>query len=368
MLPTNAALASGARTFSVTLQTPGSVTVAAADVSDNTKPGSTSPAITVNPADTSTTVASSANPSVFGQSVTFTASVAAVAPASGTPTGTVTFQDGVTTLGTGTLSAGQATFVTSGLSVAAHAITAVYGGDTSFNPSTSSTLTQTVDQSATSVAVTSSANPSVAGQSVTLTATVSPVAPGSGTPEGIVTFKDGAATLGTGTLSSGQATWIGSSLSVAAHSITAEYGGDTDFNPSTSSVLSQTVNKDSSSVELSSSPNPSVFGQAVTFTATVSAVAPGSGTSTGTVQFMTNGVNFGSAVSLSGGSASSETVSSLTAGSPTTVIAVYSGDSDFNPNTSSDLTQTIHPAGSSVAWSLRRMRRCMARRWCSPPA
>ena len=89
--------------------------------------------------------------------MTFTASVAAVAPASGTPTGTVTFQDGETTLGTGTLSAGQATFVTSGLSVAAHAITAVYGGNTSFNTSTSSTLTQTVNQSATSVAVTSSA-------------------------------------------------------------------------------------------------------------------------------------------------------------------------------------------------------------------
>ena len=84
-------------------------------------------------------VVSSANPSVFGQSVTFTATVTANAPGSGTPTGTVTFMDGSTTLGTGTLNgSGVATFSTSGLSVGSHSITAVYGGDTDFTTSTSS--------------------------------------------------------------------------------------------------------------------------------------------------------------------------------------------------------------------------------------
>ena len=78
------------------------------------------------------------------------------------------------------------------------------------------------------------------------------------------------------------------------------------------------VNKASSTTAVSSSANPSVFGQAVTFSATVTAVAPGAGTPTGTVQFKTNGVNFGSAVALSGGSASSSAaISSLAVGNYT---------------------------------------------------
>src|SRR5206468_12439299 len=60
--------------------------------------------------------------------------------------------------------------------------------------------------------------------------------------------------------------------------------GDGNFTASTG-TLSQTVNQDGTSTTLTSSANPSVYGQAVTFTATVSASAPGAGTATGTVQF-----------------------------------------------------------------------------------
>ena len=99
---------------------------------------------TVNKAATKTTVASSHNPSVFGQSVTFTTTVAAVAPGSGTPTGTVTFKNGTTVLG-GTLSAGKATFSTSTLTRGAHSITALYSGSVNDLGSTSAALTQTVN-------------------------------------------------------------------------------------------------------------------------------------------------------------------------------------------------------------------------------
>ena len=95
---------------------------------------------------TSTTVASSANPSVFGQSVTFTATVSPES-GSGTPTGTVSFNDGAATLSTGTLSSGQASFTTSSLSVGSHNITAAYGGDSNFTGSTSAALTQNVEYS-----------------------------------------------------------------------------------------------------------------------------------------------------------------------------------------------------------------------------
>jgi hypothetical protein len=104
---------------------------------------------------------------VFGQAVVFTAAVSAVAPASGTPTGTVTFKEGSTTLGTATLAGGTAPFTTSALSVGTHSITATYGGDSNFEPGTSAAFSQAVNKAATATVLISSANPSIAGQSVT---------------------------------------------------------------------------------------------------------------------------------------------------------------------------------------------------------
>src|SRR5207253_8687605 len=97
--------------------------------------------------------------------------------------------------------------------------------------------------------------------------------------------KDGATALATNTLSSGQATFTTSSLSVASHTITAVYNGDANFNTSTSPSLTQAVNKASTSTTLASSTNTTVFGQPVIYTATISAVAPGAVTPTGTLTF-----------------------------------------------------------------------------------
>jgi len=92
---------------------------------------------------TTVALASSVNPSSTGQSVTFTATVAATG---GTPTGTVTFYDGATSLGSGTLSSGTAMLGTASLSAGSHSITAVYSGDGTFMGATSPVLTQTVNQ------------------------------------------------------------------------------------------------------------------------------------------------------------------------------------------------------------------------------
>src|SRR5262249_3481327 len=95
---------------------------------------------------TSSSVTSSVNPAVSGQSVTFSAIVSANAPGSGTPTGTVTFYDGAIALGTSTLNSNaKATLTISTLSVGTHAITAVYSGDTNFATSTALVLTETVN-------------------------------------------------------------------------------------------------------------------------------------------------------------------------------------------------------------------------------
>ena len=105
------------------------------------------------PANSTTTLASSLNPSTYGSSVTFTATVNG---SSTTPTGVVTFKDGATTLGTSTLSSGVATFLTSTLATSTHSITAAYGGDTNYASSTSSVLTQTVNKQTVTASVTAS--------------------------------------------------------------------------------------------------------------------------------------------------------------------------------------------------------------------
>jgi hypothetical protein len=95
------------------------------------KPGVTTQ--TVNQAASATTVSSSMNPAVFGQAVTFTATISAIAPGVGVPTGTVTFLDGTATLGSATLDAtGHATLSTSSLTVGSHSIQASYSGDTNW--------------------------------------------------------------------------------------------------------------------------------------------------------------------------------------------------------------------------------------------
>jgi hypothetical protein len=308
--------------------------------------------LTVVKADTSTAVTSSVNPSVFGQAVTFTATLSAVAPGAGTATGTVTFLDGGSPIGTGTLSGGVATFTTTALSVGSHTITTSYGGDTNFNGSTGTLASnpQIVNKTDTATAIASSANPSVFGQSVTFTATVSPVAPGAGTATGTVMFLDGGTPIGTGTLSGGVANLVTSALATGNHTITTSYGGDGNFNGSTGSLTGnpQVVSKANSATAVTSSQNPSNFGQSVTFTATVVAVAPGAGTATGTVTFLDGGSSIGNGT-LSGGVATFVT-SALATGNHT-ITTSYGGDGNFSGSTAA-LTgnpQVVNKANSATA-------------------
>ena len=187
---------------------------------------------------TSTGVVSSLNPSTFGQSVTFTATVSG-----GTsPTGTVQFLDGATSLGTVALAGTTAALTTSALAVGTHPITAVYSGDADDTPSTSAPLSQVVNAAGPGVTATSlvsSLNPSTVGQSVTFTATVS----GGTSPTGTVQFFDGASPLGAPVALAGNtAALTTSALAVGTHAITATYGGDADDSASTSAPVNQVVN------------------------------------------------------------------------------------------------------------------------------
>jgi uncharacterized membrane protein len=293
---------------------------------------STSAAVaqTVNKAASTVALVSSANPSTFGQSVTFTATVS---PASAT--GTVQFLDGAASLGTATVSSGSAALAISTLATGAHSITAVYSGDATYLTSTSAAVAQTVNKVATSVALASSLNPSAFGQSVTFTATVSPAS-----ATGTVQFLDGATSLGTATVSGGSAALAISTLAAGAHSITAMYGGATNYATSTSAAVAQTVNKVATSVALASSANPSTFGQSVTFTATVSPAS-----ATGTVQFLDGATSLGTATVSSGSTALA--ISTLAAGAHS-ITAVYGGATNYATSTSAAVAQTVNKAATSV--------------------
>ena len=189
----------------------------------------------------------------------------------------MTFYDGTALLGTGTLSSGSATFSTSSLSVGSHSITAGYSGDADFTGSTSDAMTQTVSQASGTTSVSSSVNPSVYRPVRNPDSNRNAGIPGAGTPTGTVTFYDGTDSLGTGTLSSGDATLSTSSLSVGSHSITSVYSGDTDFTGSSSIAITQTVNQASGTTSVSSSVNPSVYGQSDNFHSDRNSGIPGTG-------------------------------------------------------------------------------------------
>ncbi len=322
----------------------GSYVVTAIYSGDGNFTSGTSPTVTqsVQPDYSTTSISSQPDPTVYGQPVTFTATVQDVAPGTAVPTGTVTFMNGSTALGTVKLLGGEATFTFKTLPAGSDSITAVYNGDSTIAPSTSPVLTQTVNQDGTTATVTSNRNPSVYGQAVKFTATVAAEAPGSGTPTGTVTFMDGSTTLGTENLSGGKATLKTSALGLGVQSITVVYSGDSNFLTSTSAVLNQTVNQDATTTSIASSLNPSTYGEKVTFTATVTASAPGSGMPTGTVTFMDGSTMLGTGT-LSGGVVTFST-SSLSVGTHS-ITAVYSGDSDFKTSKSQVLRQRVNNDG-----------------------
>jgi hypothetical protein len=293
---------------------------------------------------TTTAVASSANPSVFGQLVTFTATVRSVAPGMGVPTGTVVFMDGTVALGTAPLNNGVATLTTGALAVGSHTITAEYSGDASFT-SSSGGADQTVNRAATEIRLTSLVNPAVYGQSGTFAVAFRVVPPGAGTPTGTVTLYDtfhGATTVLTSGPVGGPSPPI-PPLEVGDHLITAVYSGDGNFLSSSSAPLLQTVNRADTRTTLVSSSNPSVFGSALTLTVTVSVVAPGAGTPSGTVTIWDNFQGVTTVLTSGVLGQPLPSFAPLAVGTHQLTV-VYSGDDHFNGSTSDPLFQVILPA------------------------
>lgn len=282
----------------------------------------------VGTAASTVTVTSSANPSVYGQLITLTATV--TDSAGQTPTGLVVFAEGSTVYGTVALSGGAAQVVLPALAAGNHTISAQYSGDSSNGPAKVS-YKQTITGVTSTTVVTTSAEPSTYGQSVTFTATVS----GSiGTPTGTVTFKNGTSTLGTVALSGGQATLTVTTLSGGTHTINAVYNGSSQYASSSGSV-SQIIEPAVTTTALTSSENPAIYGDTVTFTATVGSAAAAA--PSGNVTFK-DGKTVVGAVPLVNGQAQVST--SLLATGSHTLTATYGGSANFSKS-SDTLSQIV---------------------------
>src|SRR5579871_2253052 len=289
---------------------------------------------------------SSANPSNLGQAVTFTALVEP-GPTTAPPTGSVQFFNNAVSLGSVALSnlqsTPQAILTTGSLTAGTHTITAAYSGDATFLPA-STGISQTVNSLATTLSLAAAGPGGTAsvtfGQSVVLTAAIGPATPPAGfnPPSGQITFEDGPLALGTTPLSSGAAALSVATLSAGTHTITAIYGGDTNWAGSRASI-SVTVAPGATVTTLSLAPG--TFGQ-YQLIAAIAPVPPGTGTPTGRVQFVDTSNNaILAAATLSGGTASVTAAASF---STRPIEAVYSGDPNFQASTSAPLLQIINAA------------------------
>ncbi len=287
---------------------------------------------TVQQTTTTTSLSSSNLNSLAGKPVTFTATVSSTT--GGIPTNSVSFREGTTVLGQGSLNAqGVASFMTSTLSVGTHNIIAVYMGDNNYATSSSTPIAQVVSLATPGLTLSGPAAPVDAGLTVTMTAALSS---NGVAPNGALTLKEGATVIGTQNVTNvGTFTFSTATLSIGTHSILVSYAGDANNAPATSNNITVVVQQAQSTTTLTSSLNPAVLGQNVTFTATVTSDGPNI---TGSVTFMDGANSLGSTPVTNGVATFSTTM--LTFGQHA-ITAVYGGDTNHATSSSSVLNQAV---------------------------
>ena len=329
----------------------------------------------VNQGSSTTTVTNSPSSTTYGQTVTFTANVAAVYPASGTPTGgTVTFYDGMTSIGTATLSNGTASLLINTLNEGSHSISAVWAGSANYTGSTSSAIGYTVNGSPLMTATLASLtqSPTEYGQPITLQAIIQgsvtgPATPASGTlysPSGTVAFFANpniplgsvaiAATTTPSTISSPTLTISLPTLALLPAGSTYTFSftftpDTTNYLAAISNTISQTIIETPTTTVMT--PNPtSDYGCPVTFTATVTSQPPGAGIPTGLVIFYNGTTLLGNEMLDNTGMASLTVAGNppyLNLGS-NLISAVYVQDGNYSTSTATPITHAVTQGTSTT--------------------
>lgn len=285
---------------------------------------------------TTTTVSAEPGTVALGQSVTYSATVAAVV-GPGTPTGSVTFETGNTSLCTAVLAGGTASCSSSVAPPGSDFVTGIYSGDPNFVPSSGST-SLIVGPTSTVISVSPSSVPW--NQPVSYSATVTSVL-GTGTPTGSVTFVVGPVQVCVAKLTDGTGSCSASVAPAGNDTVVGTYSGDASFGSSsgtTSLVVAATT------TTVSVNPTAVAYGQTVTYTAAV-ATTSGSGTPSGSVTFWVGTTSLCTAP-LSAGAASCS--ASNAPGGTDPVVGIYSGDADFAGSSGSAIL-TVGPTETTVS-------------------
>jgi sugar lactone lactonase YvrE len=300
---------------------------------------------------TSVGLSASPSPAVVTATVTLTASASAAI--TGTPSGSITFYDGRTSIGSATLTNGVATITTANLSVGTHVLTAQYAANGSDAGATSNTFSEVVQQATTTTGVTSSYTTAPVGSTVTFTATVT--CTNGPAPTGAVEFMNGTTVLGAGTVGSngtangGTAVLSLASLAPGPYSIVAVYEGDTDDAGSSSTPpLAETIRQIPTATTLSGSPNPISAGAILTLSTTVSATGPatGAGALTGQVTFSEGATVYGNGTINSSGVATLQ-ISTLGAGTHN-IVASYLGNTNYATSSSVVLVEVVQTTATTT--------------------
>ncbi len=287
----------------------------------------------------------------LGQGETMSASVTSFV---GVPTGNVELLDGSTPVATSSIVGGIATFILqpAQFNLGPNSFTAQYEGDSNFTPQTSPSVNVYYGTVATTTLFATTPAAAYYGMPVTLFTVITSPSSLVGPVNGPVTFLDGNTPLGTVQAQNGFAKFVVSTFPIGLSTLTAVFGGTTEFAPSISTPVTQSIAAAPTTVALSSSINPSTYGQSVVLTAQVqSAVPTGGSTVTGTVAFIAGSTYFGAAPIVDG--VASLAVSFTQTGQTLPLEAVYYGTSDYQISTSNIVNQTINPASSGLILSSR---------------
>jgi len=290
---------------------------------------------------TTTTLASSINPSTDQQAVTFAATVVS-STRTAVPTGAIQFKvDGVSSGAPVSLLNGTAKLNASALAVGNHTITAVYLPNSTSYATSNGSVVQRVSSAPLSDVPTftlvTSPNPSTVRQSVLMTATL-PLG-----VTGTVQFVEGTTVLGRATISRTTATFATGSLAAGTHKISAVYSGDNHYRAATSAITTQVINKIAAgSPAITMNPSLPVYGQPVTLSASIPKV--GGTNPTGTVTLYYNG-NLLKTATLATNATASMTLpgGTLPQGTGNLVVS-YSGDSIYSSSSTPAKTITVNPA------------------------
>ncbi|MGZ6973523.1 MAG: Ig-like domain repeat protein [Acidimicrobiia bacterium] len=306
-------------------------------------------------ADDSTSITSNANPATPGQAVTFTATVAPSVATSGTPSGSVTFLDGTTALGTTALTSGHASMTLSNLPQGARGITASYLPSSTFVPSTSAPLTQRIGSAvASTVSLSTSKSPSFLGELVTFTATVTSAAGGTATPGGVVVFRDGSTTLSSSTIDDhGVARLVSARLAAGSHTINAQYNGDVAFGTSNTAITQVIDARTLPSVAVTSDHPFAISGTSLVITASVTPNGS-TATPTGPIAIYDGGNLLGQGAPTPAQTGNAVTFQVATSALPVGVhqlSAMFAGDVAFLPASSTTFEQTVS-AGATTSTAL----------------